>query len=69
MGKPMQAMTGVILAVIALWVIVEVIDAVDTSSWSSLLVTVIGTLLPAIVGIGGIFIALRAFGIVGGKGI
>ena len=59
-------MMSIVMGVIAIWVIMEVVNTVDTSGWSTLVATLVGTLIPAIAGIGVLFLALGAFGVIGG---
>jgi hypothetical protein len=66
MNRAIQAMVSIIGGILTFFVVVEFIDAMDTSSWSDLSVTVIGTLLPAVLAIGVMLLALRAFGVIGG---
>ena len=66
MNRAIQAMVSIIGGILTFFVVVEFIDAMDTSSWGDLSVTVIGTLLPAVLAIGVMLLALRAFGVIGG---
>jgi hypothetical protein len=59
-------MVSIIGGILTFFVVVEFIDAMDTSSWSDISVTIIGTLLPAVLAIGVMLLSLRAFGVVGG---
>ena len=66
MNRAIQAMVSIIGGILTFFVVVEFIDAMDTSAWSDLSVTIIGTLLPAVLVIGVMLLALRAFGVIGG---
>ena len=45
MNKSIQAMISIIGGILTFFVVVEFIDAMDTSSWSTIAITIIGTLL------------------------
>ena len=66
MNKSIQAMISIIGGILTFFVVVEFIDAMDTSSWSTIAITIIGTLLPAVLAIGVMLMALKAFGVIGG---
>ena len=66
MNKSIQAMVSIIGGILTFFVVVEFIDAMDTSGWGTLSITIIGTLLPAVLAIGVMLLALKSFGVIGG---
>jgi len=66
-ARAIQSMMAIVMGVISVWVVMEVVNTVDTSGWSTLVATLVGTIIPAIAGIGVLFLALSAFGVIGGR--
>lgn len=67
MNRAMQAMTSVIGGILTFFIVKEFINAMNTSTWGDLETTLIDTLLPAVIAIAVIVMALKAFGVMGGR--
>lgn len=67
MGTALSAAMGVVGGVIAFIIVKEVISAQTTTSWGALEYTLMVTLVPVVIAIGVMFLAMRLFGISGGR--
>jgi len=63
----MQAMISVIGGILTFFIAKEFVNAMNTSTWGTLEITLICTLLPAVIAIAVIMVALKAFGVMGGR--
>ena len=59
---------GAIMIVLAIVVVAEFVESVDTSGWPTIVQTIVGSFLTMVLGVGGLLLILRGLGVAGGGG-
>ena len=57
---------GAIMIVLAIVVVAEFVESVDTSGWPTIVQTIVGSFLTMVLGVGGLLLILRGLGVAGG---
>ena len=54
------------MIVLAIVVVAEFVESVDTSGWPTIVQTIVGSFLTMVLGVGGLLLILRGLGVAGG---